>query len=93
MEFIDGWDPKVRQSLDGLSLSLCSIFDPAFPLGNDISVLKLLRWVDWHHPSTGGHVYLLEVVYPDSISLLLCISAKVPIGSWELLASLASRTF
>ena len=47
----------------------------------------------WPHPLTGGCAYLLEIVSTDSISTLLYILAKViPIGSWELLASLASGT-
>ena len=45
----------------------------------------------WSHPSTGGHVYLLEAVFTGSTFLLLNILANVIcIGSWELLKYLAS---
>jgi hypothetical protein len=41
-----GMDPKVEWSLDGLSFSFCSIFSPVFPLNENSSGLKFLRWVD-----------------------------------------------
>jgi hypothetical protein len=38
------------------------------------------------HTSTGGHVYLLEVVSSGYISIILGISANVmPIGFWDFL--------
>jgi hypothetical protein len=71
------------QSLGGLSFSLCSIFGPAFPLDRNNSGSKILKIRGWFHDSTGGHVYLPEVVCSGSISLLLGILADViSIESW-----------
>ena len=64
----------VGQSLGGLSLSLFSIFVPAFPLEGKFWV-KIFEMGGWSHISTGGHVYLL--VSSGFISLLLDISVNV----------------
>ena len=66
---VDGMDFMVEWSLDGFSLVLCSIFIPAFP--SDISWVKNFKMGEWPHPSTGTHVYLLEMISSGSISLLL----------------------
>ena len=77
-------DPKLGQSLDGLSFSLCFISVPEVPLDRNNSGSKILKVSEWPHPSSGGPVYLLKVVSSGSISTLLGISAKViPIESWE----------
>jgi hypothetical protein len=91
----DRKDPQVRQSLDGLSFSLCSIFFvPVFPLDRNIFWVRNCEMSRWPHSFTRGLAYLLEVVSTGCIYLLLCISANViPVGSWELFASLASGTF
>jgi hypothetical protein len=92
---VDGMDPTVGRSLDGLFFSLCSIFVLAFPLDRDNYELNFFRWGrGWPHPSHGGHVYLLEMISSGSIFLLLAILANViPIGSWESLEFLVLRTF
>jgi hypothetical protein len=61
-------DPKLGQSLGGLSFSLCSIFVPAFSLGRNNSGLNILKMGGCSPISTGDHVYLLEVVSSSSIS-------------------------
>jgi len=71
-----GIDPKFYQSLGGLSFGLCSIFVPAFPLDRNNSELKILKMGWWSSASTGGHVYLLELVSSDSTYPLLGIVAK-----------------
>ena len=87
-------DPKLGQSLDGLSFSLCSIFVPSFPLGRNNFESKNLKMDRWSHASTGGHVYHLEVVSSGSISLLLGILINViPTEFWEPLTSQVSGTF
>ena len=76
-------DPNLGLSVGRLSFSLCSIFVPAFPLTRNISGLKFLEMGGWPLVSTGGHIYLLEVVSSDSITPLLGISVNViPIKSW-----------
>jgi hypothetical protein len=71
-------------TLDGLSLSLCSIFAPVFPSEGNNSGSEFLKMGGWPHVSVGAHVYLLEVISSGSISTLLGISVKViPIESWE----------
>ena len=44
---MDGMDHKLGQSLGGLSLSLCSIFVPAFHLDRNNSELKNLKMSRW----------------------------------------------
>ena len=86
-------DPKVEQSLHGLSFTLCPIVVPAFSLDRDNSGLKILDgWVvPFFHC---GHVYLLEVVSSGSISPVLGILINViPVESWEPLVSMTSRIF
>jgi hypothetical protein len=88
-----GMDPKVGRSLDGLSFSLCSIFVPAFSLDRNNSGSKNLRWVSVAPSINSGPGLSTWVISSGSIYPLLGISAKViPIGSWESLTSLVSRT-
>jgi hypothetical protein len=47
-------DPWVKQSLDGLTFSICSIY--VFPFESKNSGLKILRWV-------GGPISQLEVMF------------------------------
>jgi hypothetical protein len=90
----DGMDPQVRQSLDGLSFSLCSIFYPCLSFEQGHFWVENFEMCGWPHPSTGGCAYLLEVVSTGCISFLMSILAKViAIGSWKPLASLVSGTF
>jgi hypothetical protein len=87
-------DPKLGWSRNGLSFNLCSIFVPAFLLDRKISGSKFLKVVGWPYPSTGGPVYLVEVVSSGFISPLLNISAKIiPFESWEPLIPEVSGTF
>ena len=81
-----GLDPKVGQSLDGLSFKFCSIFfDIEFSLDRNNYGLKFLGCVG--SPSTG-------VISSSSISLLLVILTNdIPTGSLEPLISLVSETF
>ena len=79
-------DPKVGQSLDVLSFSLCSISPPPNPQHFFLEQfwVKNFEMAGWPHPSTGGHVCLLEVVSLVFISQMLGISANaIPIGSWD----------
>jgi hypothetical protein len=85
----------VRQTLNGLSFSLCTIiFCPCVSIRQEQFWDKNFEMGRWPHPSNGGQVYLLEVVSPGYISPLLHILANVILtGSWERLASLVSGTF
>ena len=86
--------PKVGQSLDGLSFSFCSILCCCISFRQEKFWVKIFEMGEWLHPSTEGHVHLLEVISAGSISLLLAILANViPIGSWEPQASLDSGNF
>ena len=94
----DGIELKKRKSLDGLSFSLFHIFFcPCFSFRQEQFWLETFEMWGWPHPSTWGHVYLLEVVFSGSISSLLDIwifhLMSFPIGSWEPLAFLVSGTF
>jgi hypothetical protein len=51
---VHGTDPKLGQSLGGLSFNLCSIFVLAFPLDRNNSGLKNLKMSRWPPASTGG---------------------------------------
>ena len=57
-----GVDPMLAQSLDDLAFSLSSIFVPALLLDRTSIGSKYLKVGCCSHPSTGGPVYLLEVV-------------------------------
>ena len=50
---VHGMDRKLGGSLGGLSLSLCSIFVPTFPLDHMISGLKFLKMSGWPLPRLG----------------------------------------
>jgi hypothetical protein len=52
-------------------------FVPAYPLDSNDSGLKFLKMYGWLPASTGGHVYLLEVVSSGSIPPQLNITADV----------------
>ena len=87
-------DPKLGWSVGGLSFSLCSIFVSAFPIDRNNTGSNILKMSGWPHASNGSHVYLLEVIFSDSIFSLLDILAKVtPIAFWEPLTSQVSVTF
>jgi hypothetical protein len=69
-------------------------FCPCLSFGQGYFWVKNFEIHWWHHPSTEGYAYLLEVVSTGSLSPLLGMSAKViTIGSWELLSSMESRSF
>jgi hypothetical protein len=68
-------DHTLGQSLDDLSFTLCSIFVPTFPLDRNNLGLNILKMGGWFLPSTGGPVYLLEMVSSGYMSPLLGISA------------------
>ena len=72
-----GVEPKLSQSLDGLSLNFFSIFIPAFLLDSNNSGSKFLNIDGGPCPSTGDPVYLLKVVSAGYSSSLLGISVKV----------------
>jgi hypothetical protein len=67
---MDGMDLMMEWPLDGLSLSLCSVFVPAFPLDRENSGLKFFKMGEWSHPSAGAHVYQLKVISSGFISQL-----------------------
>jgi hypothetical protein len=66
-------DPKLGQLLGGFSLSLYSIFVPAFPLNRKNSGLNFLKTGGYPPFSLCSHVYLLDMVSLVSISPLLGI--------------------
>jgi hypothetical protein len=75
-----GWISRWGGLWDGLSFSLCSNFCPCVSFRQEQFWIKDFERGEWPHPSTGGHVYLLEVVFTVSISPLLGILAKaIPI--------------
>jgi hypothetical protein len=59
-------------------------FVPAFPLDRNNSVLNLFKMDRYHHSSTVGCAYLLEVVSTGSPLPLIGILAVIPIAYWEL---------
>ena len=84
--------PKLSQSLDALSFSLCSIFIPVLPLDINNFVSRILKMGGWPHASNGDHVYLLDMVSLGSISPLVGLLAKVILigtshipGVWDFL--------
>ena len=89
-----GMDSQVRQSLDGLSFSLCSILCPFISFRQEQFWVKILEMGRWPHPSTRGPC-LTSGYGLDRFSLsFVGYSANViPVGSWEALAFLVSRTF
>lgn len=85
-----GINPELGQSLIGHSFILCSIFIPAFLLDGNNFGSKNLKLCWYPHFSTGGPVYLLQVVSSGSISS----PAKVThIDSWVPLNSQISVIF
>jgi hypothetical protein len=66
-------DPKLGWSLDGIFFGLCPIFVPKFPLNSNNSESRIWEMGRWPNASSGGHVYLLEVVSLGSIFPLLGI--------------------
>ena len=89
-------DPKVGQSLVGLSFSLCCISVPVFPLDKNNSVLKFLRWVSGHIPQLVTMQifwrWSLQVVSPPC-PLLGIVAKVIPVLSLEPLISQVSGTF
>jgi hypothetical protein len=84
----------VGQSLDGFSFSLCPTLNPYIFFKQKQFWVRIFEKGRWPHLSTGGCVYLLNMVSMGSISPVLGISANViPTGSWEPLVSLESGTF
>jgi hypothetical protein len=57
--------------------SVCSIYSPYLSFGHEHFWVKNFEMLGWPHPSTGGHVYLQDVVSSGFISPLFGISAKV----------------
>jgi hypothetical protein len=83
----------VGQFLDGLSFSLCSISHPSVTFRQEQFWVKDFEMCEWPHPSSGGHMSLLEVISSCSISSLLGILANVIfIGSRKALACMESGT-
>jgi hypothetical protein len=75
-------DPKVGWSLDGLSFSLCCIFCPCIFFRQEQFWVKYFKMGGWPHPSTTGHVYLLDLVSLGSVSSLLGVLVNViPLGA------------
>ena len=76
------------------SVSAPFFFYPCFSFRQEQFWVKIFEMGGWPHPSTGDCTYLQEIVSTGSVSPLLAILADViPVGSWELLSSLASGTF
>jgi hypothetical protein len=70
-------NPQVGQSLDGLSFfSLCSTLCPCISFRQEQFWVNIFEIGGWSHPSTGGHVYILEEISSGCLSLLLDISEK-----------------
>jgi hypothetical protein len=69
--------PKLGQSTGSISYRLASIFVPVFGLYRNNYGSKILKMGGWHSATTGGHVYLLDVVSSGSISPLFDIFADV----------------
>jgi hypothetical protein len=90
------WDGSQGGAVSGLSFLqyLLNFFCPYISFRQEQFWVKNSKMDRWPYPSFGGHVYLLDMVFPGSISPLLGFSVNViPVGSWEPLASLASGTF
>ena len=77
-------DPNLGRSLDGFPSVSAPFFCPCVSFRQEQFWVKIFEIGGWPHSSTGGHVYLLEVVSSNSISQLLDILSNViPIGFWE----------
>jgi hypothetical protein len=66
----------LRPSLDGLSFNLCSMFCLFLSFGQEHFWVKIFEMPGWPHVSTGGRVYLLEVVSRGCISLYWVLQLK-----------------
>jgi hypothetical protein len=83
----------VENSLDGLSFRLYS-FSLHFHLTRGILYYYFLRWVVGPISQIGGNAYPVDLVSTGSNSPFLSISFNdLPVGSWELLLSLAYGMF
>ena len=89
-----GWIPRWYSLWMAFPSVSAPLFVLAFLFDKRKFGLIFFKVGGWPHSSTGGHVYLLDVVSTGSISLLLGILTNVLlVGSWEPLVSLASGTF
>jgi hypothetical protein len=79
------WDGSLGGTVSGWPFPQPRLhFYPCISFRQEQFLVKNFEMGDWPHPSTVGHVYLLEVVSSRSISLMLGISVNViPIGSWN----------
>ena len=80
----------VVQSLDGLSLSLCSTLCPCISFRQENFWVKMFDMGGWSNLSTGGSVYALDMVSTYSLSPLLGISANVISVVFQLMSFLLS---
>jgi len=83
-----GWIPRWKQSLDGLSFSLCSTLCPCISFRQKQFWVNIFEMCAWAHSSTGGLFLTSGYDSTGSLSTLLGISANIiPLGSWKYLDS------